>query len=107
MGAWSKVYRVSHDGAKTVNVSPHSKARVYQPERLVVLSKAFEESWTLMRAHATGPMLDREAEGLRRTLALVLFDLYDRGLRDPGRLRDGALDRLGFWSRSGVHAAPG
>ena len=59
-----------------------------------VLTKAFDEVWSLM-AEAGGPLIaDYQAPATRLLLAQYLVDRAMQGERDVERMIDGALDHI-------------
>jgi hypothetical protein len=66
----------------------------FYPETVVILGTAFDEAWRSLQNSGVYFTSTRTAEATRERLARRIFEGAKGGERDPGRLRDSALNDL-------------
>jgi hypothetical protein len=66
----------------------------FDPETVITLGTAFDEAWRSLQNSGVYFTSAHTAEGTRERLAQRIVESAEGGERDPGRLRDDALNDL-------------
>jgi hypothetical protein len=85
------------------NVHPVKGSPAFDPETTRVMGAAFESAWDSLRDSGHAASMKFRADGTRELLAKRILELAQRGVRDPLRLRDGAVAALSHAIRAQEH----